>query len=231
MAISTIPDQPAKSANQNSQLFKEMDRHKRWSCWQWFGCLFVLVIIAIIAGVLWLVAALGLVKIPGVSQFAFPANPAPARIVSPLPFDSAALQKNAVIAPDGSGGTIVVSEGQLTSIVSADHFPLFRQAQVMIDPDGLRIFGLYVGQSSLPPIAISAHLVPATATHPTCTVDELKVGYLPIPAQLLRTIVNKNCQSLTSILALAGPGQPNQVEFGQGQLTLHLAPETSQSKQ
>lgn len=224
MVISTIPDRPAKTTPANSQLFQELDRHRRPNPWRWCGCLFFLLIIAVIGGVLWLVAASGIISVPGVSAFAFPARPTPARVVTPKPFDAASLQSGSKLAADGSGGTVVVTEAQLTSLVGADHFPQFRQAQVTVDPDGLRIFGLYVNQPfQSHPIAISAHVVPATTAHPACTVDELKVGYLPLPASLIKSIVHKNCQSISSILTLAGSGQTNQVEFGQGQLTLHLA--------
>lgn len=224
MVISTIPIKTSRPAPSTSQLFQEMDRHRRPSCWQWLGCLCLLLVIVLLGGLLWLVASSGIVTIPGVSQLAYPKAPSPARVVVPMPFDqSTMINGTHQLNPDGSS-IESVTEGQLSSLLSADHFPLFRQAQVTIDPDGFRLYALYVGQPFYRPIPVQVHVVPATAMSTSCTVDQIQIGLLPIPASFIKSIVDRTCQKLSEIVTLSPPGQLNDVTLKKGELQLTVQP-------
>ncbi len=222
MVISTVPDRSTSpTAAEKSQLFADLDRHRRLSPWRCCGCFLLIVVLGALAGALWLVAATGIVSIPGVSQFAFPGEPTPERIVTPAPFDPASLiTTGADVANHTASYTL--TEGQLTSLVGADHFPMFRQAQVTIDPDGLRFFAIYVEQPFGSPITLRFRLQPALSPTDRCQLDELTVGYVPIPVWTYRSYVEGNCAALESLVTQSVREQRTKLELGTALLIVQL---------
>ena len=203
MSISTVPDQskPSRPSGKNQAMFSELDRHKHWSFWRIFGWLFILVIIVAIAGVTTLVAATGIVTIPGVSNMVYATPPTPARTVQPAMFDLGTTLKTVTASKNGSV-SLVLSEQQLTSLVSAAHMSAFRQAQISIDSNGLSFFGYYIDVPFGNPVILQVGLNPTLekANTVSCSVSKLSVGNINVPVWAASSLGDLACNQISSSL-------------------------------
>jgi hypothetical protein len=182
MVISTIPNTKPDSKAADSSLFQELDRHRRrgWFGWHTFGCLFVVVLLGLIGAGLTIVAQSGLVMIPGVTQLVYPTPPEPSRIVLPEPVD---MPKLAAEAATGDG-SFTLTEGQLTTLVDADHLPAFRQSQISVDAGQATFFGYYAQPpvGGPVPIELAISSSPSSGNTYQCVLSSARVGRVTVPA-------------------------------------------------
>lgn len=222
MAISTIPNKHEQRTKDQS-LFADLDRHRRRKIgWNSCGCLMFVGLLVVLGGAVAAVAATGIITIPWVSSVVYDPAPTPVRLVDPSPFD---ITKLLTASSTDTTVTAHISEGQLTSLVSADRLTMFRQAEFMADPAGLTFFGRYTGQPIGNPAIVQLTLVPTISNLGSidCAVTKLSIGRLSVPPALIKSLGPLLCSNLTSSIV---PPHMKLVSLvlGAGQLLLTYKP-------
>ena len=207
MVISTIPDKSknSKIGSKNQSMYSDLDRSKHLSFWKIFGWLFLLTIVGIVAGTATLVAATGIVNVPGFSNLVYATSPSPVRIVQPAVFDLGTAVKSLTVSKSGTM-SVALSEQQLTSLVSASHLTAFREAQIIVDSTGLSFFGYFINVPFGNPVIIQTTLKPTLkkANTISCSVTKLSFGNLAVPAGVMTPLSNLACGQLESQLKVDG---------------------------
>ncbi len=223
MVISTIPNEKPNAKSNDSSLFQELDRHRRrgWFGWHSVGCFFLLLILGLIVAGATLVAQSGLVAIPGVTQFVYSTPPEPTRIVLPEPVD---LQKVATDAASGDG-SIMLTEGQLTTLVDADHLSAFRQSQITLEESRATFFGYYAQPPIGGPVPVEFTLafMPSTTPDYQCLLEAARVGRLTLPTVAIRSLEPVVCRAVAAPFR-AVQLEPTSVVLGAKTATVTVKP-------
>lgn len=223
MVITSIPVNPGTATvPAEHSLFDELDQHRRRGCCscQTLGCGFGLVGMVMVVAALMALATTGLIHVPALSTLVYPQSPAPSRTVTAEPFTLDTLQSR--INPTDTGkATVTVSEGQLTSLVDAEHLPSFRQAQIAVDPGLITFSGYFIDLPIGDPVIVTLSVAIDGAIG-SCTLAAVDLGRLRIPPAFTRPIGGSVCALINEKLS-SNRYQLTAINPVQGSLTVTIA--------
>jgi hypothetical protein len=154
--------------------------------------------LAFVVGLSWLLLSVGLVQLPGLSPWVNGSSVGPTRLVIPEPIDA----NGATLG--SRGASVTLTEGQLTTLVSADRFPAFRQASVVIDQPALTVGGYFVRSTVGDPVYLEAVFTfPAAVSGSNerpCQLERIRVGRLSLPAVTVRSLEDRVCGEAVRLL-------------------------------
>lgn len=191
--------QPNPKVKRDDELFADLDRaRKRFSCFTCGGCLgfAILLLILVIGGVLGLVAATGVVRIPVVSDLVYPEAPRPSRVVEPggsvTELDQFLASKVAGAELTDGATRLSLREEELTQLLRTPNAAgevTFKQGQVAVDPEGIELYGQVTPPQLSSPVVVTANLIPAPNSG-VLTLSSLKVGRVMVPPALAERVTS-----------------------------------------
>lgn len=224
MTMSTVPSAGGRPSSQpvaEQSFYARLDRRRGLGCCSVLGGGVLVLAAALIVLFGWLALTTGLIHLPGLSRWLNGPSVGPTRLVMPEPLDAS-------FATSGSrGASVTLTEGQLTTLVSADRFPAFRQAAVSIDRPQLTVGGYFMNVPIGDPVFLEATLTfPAGSSGSArfaCQLERVRFGQLSLPALAVRPLSERVCGETARLLGASSGSVPT-VTVDDRRLTVQWSP-------
>ncbi len=202
------------------KLFSELEKSKRrrGSCFSFKNILlgFLFIIFTVITGIALAVASTGMVKIPLISQLAYPEHPLPIRTVEPATPEQSQILSGKINFNNSTATTIDINEAELTALIRTPNDKgevAIKQGQVAITPNTAELYGIVnvVGKNS------SILRLNFIQQGDDVVLNSMHLGYLAIPIssakQIISSFAGNDFLSLKSALnSLFSSGETVSVE-------------------
>lgn len=203
------------------KLFSELEKsnRRRGNCFSFKNILLGIffIVFAIITGIALAIASTGMVKIPLISNAAYPNHPTPIRLVEPTASsENSEILSGKINFNNSSTTTIEISESELTALIrtpDAKGEVAIKKGQIAVNPDLAQLYGVVnvIGKSS------SVIRLNFVQKGDDVVLDSMHLGYLSIPKspakQAIAGFAGEDFLSLKSALSsLFGSDETIKVE-------------------